>query len=76
MDTGTLDFIRDRFNSLEHQMSNGFDEIKENFVDHNKRIKRIEDTKLVSKGKMFVYSTIGGGIVTVAGFVIEAWIYK
>lgn len=68
MDTSVLDFIRDRFNSLEDNMNNGFNEVKETmnsgFTGHNDRITSLESDRDVKKGKIIAYSTIGGGFGT------------
>ncbi len=71
-----IDFIRDRFDNLEGSMKDGFKEVNTNFADHNTRITTLESATVYSKGKVAAYSAIGGGLMTLAGIGIEAWIIK
>lgn len=83
----TIAFIRDKFSSMETNMNRGFDEVKDLLNDHaatdaelavkmDDRVKRLEDHRLVSKGKIIAYSSVGGGAMALLGIAIEAWVYK
>ena len=74
MDSNIVNFIRDRFNSLEINMANGFEEVKDKMVEglgrHEKRIRSLEDTRLEHKTKLVAYGSIGGGVFTLVIWVV------
>lgn len=63
MDENVVDFIRDRFNSLETSISDGFKEV-------NTRLTTLEEEKIKKDTKQTVYSIVGGSIVTFIGWII------
>ncbi len=86
-DQDTINFIRDKFLSLDVSMTDGFNEVKQLLKDHATtdaeiqskladRVVKLEDAKLITKGKIIAYSSMGGGIAAVLGLVLEALIYK
>lgn len=64
MDNNIVNFIRDRFNSLEQNMFTGFEDVKDNmaqgFGKHETRIRSLEDDRLERKTKLITYGSIGG----------------
>ena len=68
MDTNVLNFIRDRFNTLETNMAKGFDDVKETMSDnlggHDVRIRSLEDDRTTKNAKLVAYGTVGGTIGT------------
>lgn len=74
MDANIVQFIRDRFNSLEHTVSRGFEEVKdsmaEGFGGHEKRIRSLEDDRLEKKTKLVAYGSVGGGVFTLIAWII------
>jgi hypothetical protein len=78
MEDKVLDFIRDRFNSLETHMTKGFEEVKTTMSNElngqDTRIRALEDEKAERKGKLVAYGSIGGIISTVIFWVSgKAW---
>lgn len=74
MDNNIVNFIRDRFNSLETSMSNGFEDVKDSmaqgFGKHETRIRSLEDDRLEKKVKLVAYGTVGGGISMLLAWII------
>ena len=63
MESKVLDLIRDRFKSLENQLTSGFDEV-------NSRLKILEDKKAENHGKTLAFSFVGGCITTLGFWII------
>lgn len=66
MQDNVVNFIRDRFESLETNMNDGFKDVKitmrEGFSDHEERLKCLEAQREYIRGKLVAYGTIGGGV--------------
>ena len=73
-DNNIIVFIRDRFDSLETKVTEGFKEVKTNtkekFDEHDDRIRTLEDEDNVKKGKAIAHSAMGGGLVTLVGWIL------
>lgn len=63
-DNQVISFIRDRFNTLENNVADGFKELKEDLqrshTELNKRITSLETERNISKGKALTWATVGG----------------
>ena len=74
MDNNMVQFIRDRFNSLETSMSKGFEDVKDTmaqgFGKHETRIRSLEDNRLEKKTILVAYGTFGGGVFTLATWLV------
>ena len=61
MEDQVINFIRDRFNSLEQTVCEGFEKVDCRLCD-------LEDDKLTRNTKQGVYGLVGGGLVSFVGW--------
>ncbi len=70
MEDHVVNFIRDRFNSLEQNINAGFEDVKKDFGKHDKRIRSLEDDRLEKRTKLVAYGSIGGGVFTLLAWFV------
>ena len=75
MEDPVIQFIRDRFNTLEQSMATGFEEVKTNMNDNhttqNKRITTLENEKHERKGAMTAWGVVCTAVASIFAWVIE-----
>jgi len=76
MQDNVVNFIRDRFESLETNMNEGFKDVKvtmrEGFSDHEERLKSLETCRAYSRGKIVAYSTVSSGVFSILIFIAKS----
>lgn len=76
MDQNTIDFIRDRFKSLETSMDEGFADVKQSITKnseaHNVRLMSLEDTRKTQR----TIISIGTGLASFVGATVAVIVNK